>query len=451
MYFGKTIAHRSYRLSIFSYCARVVILHPLAQPGMIKRKRRDARSPHNMTNRLPIPGKDDNIWGDILNAFLSVSHNYDGSLDAGAVIAAGAYAKPGSGIPATDLDSATQTKLAAASSAVQSVNGKVPSAGAVTLNVADIADVQGGNGATNNQVLAYSSSSGKWVPSTVSSSTVSDATASAKGIVQLAGDIGGTAASPQVVSTTLAAPLPVGQGGTGSATQNFVDLTTTQNVGGAKTFTTAMTINANNSGSASTLIINDTVTNPGFTFNGDTGLFRSGVGQLQTQGTIFVVRATLGVIAIGITTSGDTTRRFQVNTDGKFLWSAGGAGSPSQDTTLIRNTGGGLLLKNTAGLTASPATPGLQIDTQTNGVSSSSVSAGGMLLVTMGNNPGAGVNIYASRDGSATGRLFNITEAGSVAPIAAMHVDYAGTANGVEINYTGTGNNGSTGPGTGRP
>jgi len=37
------------------------------------------------------------------------------------------------------------------------------------------------------------------------------------GAVQLAGDLGGTAASPHVVGTHLTAPLPVAQGGTGSA------------------------------------------------------------------------------------------------------------------------------------------------------------------------------------------------------------------------------------------
>lgn len=43
--------------------------------------------------------------------------------------------------------------------------------------------------------------------------------------------------------TTLAltTPLAIGSGGTGSAAQNFVDLTTAQTVGGAKTFTAALT------------------------------------------------------------------------------------------------------------------------------------------------------------------------------------------------------------------
>jgi hypothetical protein len=51
------------------------------------------------------------------------------------------------------------------------------------------------------------------------------------------GDLTGTYPAPAVNSTSLAAPLPLVQGGTGSATQNFVDLTANQTVAGAKTFT----------------------------------------------------------------------------------------------------------------------------------------------------------------------------------------------------------------------
>jgi len=246
-----------------------------------------------VAQRLPIPGKDDGTWGDILNGFLAVAHNADGSLNPGAVSAAGAgtYSKPSTGIPTSDLDtatqtaiasvaskytkpaggipgsdiasgtitdaniassaaiaaskldSATQTNLAKAASSVQSVNTKTPSSGNVTINVADIADVQGGSGATNNQVLVYNSGTTKWIPGTVSSTTVGDATTGAKGIVQLAGDIAaGTAAAPQVTSTHLSSALPVNQGGTGSTTQNFVDLSTTQTIAGAKTFSTIPTL-----------------------------------------------------------------------------------------------------------------------------------------------------------------------------------------------------------------
>ena len=40
-------------------------------------------------SRLWTPGGDANTWGDILNTFLEVSHNSDGTLQAGAITQAG--------------------------------------------------------------------------------------------------------------------------------------------------------------------------------------------------------------------------------------------------------------------------------------------------------------------------------------------------------------------------
>lgn len=64
-----------------------------------------------MTARLPVPGGDDNTWGDILNTFLAVSHKADGTLLPAAIAAAGAYSRPSAGIPASDLASSIQTTL----------------------------------------------------------------------------------------------------------------------------------------------------------------------------------------------------------------------------------------------------------------------------------------------------------------------------------------------------
>ena len=56
-----------------------------------------------------------------------------------------------------------------------------------------------------------------------------------------AGSTGLTPSTATTGAVTLGGTLAVANGGTGSATQNFVDLTTTQSVGGAKTFTSAVT------------------------------------------------------------------------------------------------------------------------------------------------------------------------------------------------------------------
>lgn len=60
--------------------------------------------------RLPIPGKDHNAWGNILNTFLRVEHNADGSLRADGSLA-GKYSLPPSGIPRADLAPTVQTAV----------------------------------------------------------------------------------------------------------------------------------------------------------------------------------------------------------------------------------------------------------------------------------------------------------------------------------------------------
>ena len=203
------------------------------------------------------------------------------------------------------------------------------------------------------------------------------------------------------------------------------------------TFTKRLVINEPGAG-ASTLHLPDTTSSTGITFGNDTNLFRSGTGQLQTASTFFVVRATASVAGLGVTTSGDSTRRFQINTDGKLLWSAG---SGTQDTTLIRDTSGGLKLTQTNGTSGSPATPALSVVPQ--GVTSGSPTGGGSVLINQGTNPGSALNVYSTAGSGALGRLVNITSSSSAYDRAAMHVDYAGTSNAVEISSTGTGTTGN--------
>lgn len=63
--------------------------------------------------RLPTDGGDSGVWDDLLNEFLLVEHNNDGSLKS--VVRpsqiVGLYTKPGGGIPYADLDSNVKTAL----------------------------------------------------------------------------------------------------------------------------------------------------------------------------------------------------------------------------------------------------------------------------------------------------------------------------------------------------
>jgi lysophospholipase L1-like esterase len=82
--------------------------------------------------RLPLPGQDAGTWGAILNDYLAVEHNADGTLkkatdisaakstaDQALTAANAAYTKPGTGIPATDLAGSIQTSLDKADTALQ--------------------------------------------------------------------------------------------------------------------------------------------------------------------------------------------------------------------------------------------------------------------------------------------------------------------------------------------
>jgi len=85
--------------------------------------------------RLPVPGSDDNVWGNILNDFLSVEFNLDGTLRPTGSLGQ-KYSKPVGGIPETDLATGVQSKLnAVASGGVTSVNGHT---GFVTLTTGDL-------------------------------------------------------------------------------------------------------------------------------------------------------------------------------------------------------------------------------------------------------------------------------------------------------------------------
>jgi hypothetical protein len=119
--------------------------------------------------RLPTPGSDDGTWGEILNTFLLVEHNSDGTLKS-------------SGSLATKADDAR----------VVHNSGTETIAGSKTFSAPLIIPTP--TNSSHATTKAY-------VDSTVSAGA-SDATPGNKGIVQLAGDLGGsgTSAAAPVIS-----------------------------------------------------------------------------------------------------------------------------------------------------------------------------------------------------------------------------------------------------------
>lgn len=134
--------------------------------------------------RLPQPGSDAGNWGVILNDFLSTTHDTNGNLKAG------------------------------------SVSASTLTAGSVTLSKLAI-----GNSPTAGQTLSYDGTELSWsTPS--SSGSVPDATGSTKGLVQLAGDLGGSSSAPTVPGLASKAN-----------TSDVVTLAGAQTIAGAKNFT----------------------------------------------------------------------------------------------------------------------------------------------------------------------------------------------------------------------
>jgi hypothetical protein len=134
--------------------------------------------------RLPQPGSDAGNWGNVLNDFLSTTHDTNGQLKAG------------------------------------SVSNVSIAAGAVTL-----AKLAINNAPTSGQALTFDGSGLSW--STITGSgTVPDASTTTKGLVQLGGDLAGTSAAPTVPGLAAKAN-----------SSDVVTLAGAQTVTGAKNFT----------------------------------------------------------------------------------------------------------------------------------------------------------------------------------------------------------------------
>lgn len=125
--------------------------------------------------RLPVPGGDDGSWGQVLNDFLSVSHASDGTLTDSAVTDAGA-ASDTMVVHNTGAEAIAGTKTFSASPVVPT-----PSLGSQAANKTYVDSVAGAG--------------------------APDATTTTKGILQLAGDLSGTASLPTVPELANKQPL----------------------------------------------------------------------------------------------------------------------------------------------------------------------------------------------------------------------------------------------------
>lgn len=159
--------------------------------------------------RLPQPGADEGVWGDVLNNYLSTVHNPDGTLKDDVV-----------------------TASSLAPDAVSPANLQDNSVTEPKLNIS--------NTPTGGQILGFDGTNLTWT----NAAAAPDATTGSKGIVQLAGDLSGTAAAPTVpglagkVDTTRTITAGTGLSGGGDLSANrtltVTDDTTTQKVELAK-------------------------------------------------------------------------------------------------------------------------------------------------------------------------------------------------------------------------
>jgi len=111
--------------------------------------------------RLPVPGQDSGTWGTVLNAYLAVEHNTDGTLKKAAQIQ---QAIDDAAQAATTAQTASQNAQTAATDAASAANtaNAVKIQGRVVSTAAPAA----------NQVLAYDAGSSRWAPASIQASDI---------------------------------------------------------------------------------------------------------------------------------------------------------------------------------------------------------------------------------------------------------------------------------------
>ncbi|MHA8076949.1 beta strand repeat-containing protein [Aquirufa sp. TARAVU-A1A] len=271
----------------------------------------------------------------------------------------------------------------AASPLVAKIQGKTVSSTAPTTGqVLKYDGTQWAPGSTVTTETQTLSLSGSTITISGTNSSVvlpvaADATTTTNGILRLAGDLGGTGttaaapvisdnaittvklASGSVTDAKFSGTLSIAKGGTGSATQNFVDLSTAQTVGGAKTFSGNMVVGGTLT--AGGILYPNTNGTSGYvlTSNGVGGATWASVPVTSLSGTLSVANGGTGSATknfVDLTTNqivaGDksftgTTSTADLNgTNGFFSSTLGTNGATSLGSTLI--VAGNVTLNGTA-------------------------------------------------------------------------------------------------------
>jgi hypothetical protein len=130
----------------------------------------------------------------------------------------------------------------------------------------------------------------------------------------------GTGLTKSGNTISLVVPVAIANGGTGSTTQNFVDLTTSQTIAGNKTFSGTMTVNA-------AVAVNSGTATPGHQ-----------VTSTQAGGQLYRgIAADSATVSFETEVSGDTIHRWVAKADGKQEW---GPGNAARDVNLYRVSAG---------------------------------------------------------------------------------------------------------------
>jgi hypothetical protein len=214
----------------------------------------------------------------------------------------------------------------------------------------------------------------EFVTGAIATATIPDATTLAKGKIQLAGDLSGTAALPVVAANAITTSkildanvtdakiatvsgskvtgnitgsaanvtgtVAIANGGTGSTTQNFVDLTTNQTIAGTKTFSSNASFKGNSIGVGNATGSNNLAVGNGALNAASTGHRNTAIGSgamYNYVGTSFDNNSSIGYNNLSALTTG--TGNTSVGAESMMAVTTGTSNTSIGNQSLISATG----------------------------------------------------------------------------------------------------------------